>query len=73
MVKADWSEVTATCAGNCFRKSGFVDTQLEARPDASDGQSGSDLWHRVIDSHMVAMTSVGKILFVPMKMLILWN
>ncbi|KAH9361579.1 hypothetical protein HPB48_001456 [Haemaphysalis longicornis] len=73
MVKAAWSEVTATCVRNCFRKAGFVDTQPEAEPDASDGQSGGDLWQRVIDSDMGAMTSAGTISFVPMKMLTLRN
>ncbi|KAH9381745.1 hypothetical protein HPB48_010564 [Haemaphysalis longicornis] len=73
MVKAAWSEVTATCVRNCFRKASFVDTQPEAEPDASDGQSGGDLWQRVIDSDMVAMTSAGTISFVPMKMLSLRN
>ncbi|KAH9379869.1 hypothetical protein HPB48_006115 [Haemaphysalis longicornis] len=52
MVKAAWSEVTATCVRNCFRKSGFVDTQPEAEPDASDGKSVGDLWKPVIDSDM---------------------
>ncbi|KAH9365768.1 hypothetical protein HPB48_016846 [Haemaphysalis longicornis] len=56
MVKSAWSEVTATCVRNCFRKAGFVDTQPEAEPDASDGQSGGDLWQRVIDSDMAALT-----------------
>ncbi|KAH9379433.1 hypothetical protein HPB48_007891 [Haemaphysalis longicornis] len=52
MVKAAWSEVTATCVRNCFRKAGFVDTQAQVEFDASDGQSGGDLWQRVIDSDM---------------------
>ncbi|KAH9366376.1 hypothetical protein HPB48_018137 [Haemaphysalis longicornis] len=69
MVNAAWSEVTTTCVPNCFRKAGFVDTQPEAQPDASDGQSGGDLWQRVIDSDMVA----GTISFVQMKMLPLRN
>ncbi|KAH9375210.1 hypothetical protein HPB48_012888 [Haemaphysalis longicornis] len=72
-MKAAWSEVTATCVRNCFRKAGFVDTQPAVEPDASNGQSGGDLWQRVMDSDMVAMTSIGTILFVPMKMLTLRN
>ncbi|KAH9359644.1 hypothetical protein HPB48_018263 [Haemaphysalis longicornis] len=34
----------------------FVDTQPEAEPDAFDGQPAGDLFQRVIDSDMVAMT-----------------
>ncbi|KAH9377574.1 hypothetical protein HPB48_013670 [Haemaphysalis longicornis] len=52
VVKAAWSEVTATCVRNCFRKAGFVDKQPEAEPDASDGQSGGDLRKRGIDCVM---------------------
>ncbi|KAH9378808.1 hypothetical protein HPB48_001702 [Haemaphysalis longicornis] len=72
MVKA-WSEVTATCTPNCFRKAGFVDIQPEAEPDASDGQSSGDLWQRVIDSDMVTMILVGTYFFAPMNMLTLRN
>ncbi|KAH9375475.1 hypothetical protein HPB48_011501 [Haemaphysalis longicornis] len=52
MVKAALSKVTATRVRNRFRKAGFVDTQPEAEPDVSGGQSGGDLWQRVIDSKM---------------------
>ncbi|KAH9372477.1 hypothetical protein HPB48_016364 [Haemaphysalis longicornis] len=74
MVKAAWLVVTATCTRNCFRKPGFVDTQPEAaKPDNSDWQPGGDLWQRDLDYDMVAMTSSGTILFVPMNMLTLRN
>ncbi|KAH9370735.1 hypothetical protein HPB48_016163 [Haemaphysalis longicornis] len=52
MVKAAWSEVAAISVRNCFRKAGFADTEREAEPDASDGQSGGNLWQRVIDCDM---------------------
>ncbi|KAH9374830.1 hypothetical protein HPB48_011131 [Haemaphysalis longicornis] len=68
IMKAAWSEVTATCVRNCFRKAAFVDTQPEAKPDACDGQPRGDLWQRVMDSYMVTMTSVGAISFVPVRM-----
>ncbi|KAH9379301.1 hypothetical protein HPB48_004496 [Haemaphysalis longicornis] len=51
MVKAPWLKVKATCVRNCFRKACFVDTQPEAEPDASDGQTGGDLWQPVVDSN----------------------
>ncbi|KAH9362083.1 hypothetical protein HPB48_002061 [Haemaphysalis longicornis] len=56
MVKAAWSEVTATYVRNCFRKAGFVNTQPQAEPDACDSQSGGDLWQRVIDTDMGAIS-----------------
>ncbi|KAH9383745.1 hypothetical protein HPB48_025511 [Haemaphysalis longicornis] len=52
MVTDAWSEVTGICVWNCFHKAGFVDRQPETEPDASDGQSGGDLWQRDIDSDM---------------------
>ncbi|KAH9360110.1 hypothetical protein HPB48_003832 [Haemaphysalis longicornis] len=62
MVKAACWEVTATFVRNCFHKAGFVDTQPEAEPDASDGhESSTPTWG--------AMTSARTISFVPMKML----
>ncbi|KAH9372939.1 hypothetical protein HPB48_019264 [Haemaphysalis longicornis] len=44
--------VTSTCVRNSLLKAGFVDTQPGDEPDASVGQSGSDLWQRVIDSEI---------------------
>ncbi|KAH7969025.1 hypothetical protein HPB52_013697 [Rhipicephalus sanguineus] len=53
MLKASWTEVTATCMQNCFRKAGFVDVGPDAEPEApEEDRSGSDLWQRVVDSDM---------------------
>ncbi|XP_049267374.1 tigger transposable element-derived protein 6-like [Rhipicephalus sanguineus] len=53
MLKDSWTEVTATCVQNCFRKAGFTDVGPDAEPEApEEHRSGGDLWQCVVDSDM---------------------
>ncbi|KAH7961419.1 hypothetical protein HPB52_008913 [Rhipicephalus sanguineus] len=44
MLKCLWTEVTATCVQNSFRKAGFIDVKPDGEPEASEeNRSGGDL------------------------------
>ncbi|XP_072143697.1 tigger transposable element-derived protein 6-like [Dermacentor andersoni] len=53
MVETAWSEVTAACVRNCFRKASFINTVPDVEPDASEHDwSSGDLSQHIVDSDM---------------------